>query len=463
MSEAKGKTLGEIILAGLMEKPSRIDTFKVRDPQFEDRQERAAIAVLRAEWENKKPERIDPELIKAAGNDGDGEYLCGLRGYEPTSDEEFGIYFRRFQEGPVKKSLVRKLDALARSKADIEDFDIEEIRPEWAELERLEQAGRTFEPDKVLMTGAEMQVLDIHVDWVLDKLIPERSLTLIYGPGGVGKTFLALAIAKAVSTGAPFLGLATKQKPVFYIDRENPWPMLIDRVRKMDIRDARFWHLSFAEQPPKIDVPEWEIYKSLPTGGLVFFDSGRACHEGDENSSQDAALVMNRLKELRERDNTIALLHHTPRSSERTAKGSTAWEDLSDQTLAFHRVRRGSLREIKEEIDAAEFDPDALYHFGTGRKTRYEPAKFYITANFDTGEFALADDPAALIVNALAEYIAGEGNGKNQTEIHKWANENIEGCSRKNKVVAALNRGTREGRWRVHPGLRGAKYYEPTT
>jgi hypothetical protein len=126
-------------------------------------------------------------------------------------------------------------------------------------------------------------------------------------------------------------------------------------------------------------------------------------------------------------------------------------------------VRRGSLREIKEEIDAAEYDPDALYHLGTGKKTRYTPAKFYVTTNYETGVFTLADDPAAPIINALAEYIAGEGNGQNQTEIYEWAKKNVEGCSRKDKLIAVLNRGAREDRWRVRPGLRGAKRYEPTS
>jgi len=229
----------------------------------------------------------------------------------------------------------------------------------------------------------------------------------------------------------------------------------------MDIRDVRFWHLSFAVQPPKLDAPTWEIYKKLPTGGLIFFDTARSCHDGDENSSKDVGLIMNRLKELRELDNDLALLHHTPRVNERAAKGSTAWEDLADQVLAFYRVRRGSLKEIKEEIDAAEYDPDTLYHLGTGKKTRYAPVKFYITANYETGEFILAEDPGAKVINMLAEHIAGEGSGQNQTEIMKWAKENLNGSTRTENLITLLKRGTREKRWRVRPGFKGAKYYEP--
>jgi hypothetical protein len=229
----------------------------------------------------------------------------------------------------------------------------------------------------------------------------------------------------------------------------------------MDIRDVRFWHLSFKTQPPKLDGPEWELYKGLPTGSFILFDTARSCHDGDENSSQDVGLVMNNLKELRELNNDIVLLHHTPRANERSAKGSTAWEDLADQTIAFHRVRRGTLKEIKEEIDAAEYDPDALYHLGTGKKTRYTPVKFYVTANYNTGVFTLEENPDAAAINSLAEYIRGAGRNQNQGEIFEWAKENVAGCGRKDKCIALLKRGVRERRWRARTGLKGAKFYEP--
>jgi hypothetical protein len=41
---------------------------------------------------------------------------------------------------------------------------------------------------------------------ILDPILQEKSLALLYGPRGLGKTFVALGIAWAAASGGSFLG-----------------------------------------------------------------------------------------------------------------------------------------------------------------------------------------------------------------------------------------------------------------
>lgn len=200
-------------------------------------------------------------------------------------------------------------------------------------------------PGNFLRTGSELQALDIRVEWVVDGLLPSRSLTLLYGRSGIGKTWLSLMIARAVSLGVPIFDRATIRRPVVYIDYENPLSVLVERIRLLNIRDVRFWHLSSATPPPRLDSPDWTLFKRLPQGSVLVFDTARACHNMDENSSEAPALVMGRLKELRELDHEIVLLHHTTKADDQNAKGSSGWYDLADHTLSFCPLKRSPFEE----------------------------------------------------------------------------------------------------------------------
>ncbi len=43
-----------------------------------------------------------------------------------------------------------------------------------------------------------IRALEISVEWIIDRLIPKGSITLIFGKGGVGKTWLTLDMARCI-------------------------------------------------------------------------------------------------------------------------------------------------------------------------------------------------------------------------------------------------------------------------
>lgn len=261
-----------------------------------------------------------------------------------------------------------------------------------------------------LLKWNDILSLDVHVEYVLENIIPKGSITLLFGRGGIGKTSLSLQIAHAVAEGRTFCNLKTIKAPVYYIDFENPLAVLKERVEKIGKAENLYiWHISCDPMPPKLDKLDWELYKQLPPG-LIIFDTLRAANLADENDSKPIALIMTRLKELRELGFTIVLLHHTPKGNENIFKGSTAILDLTDHVLGLEEVKG---------TGTIEFDLENLYQFGTRKKTRYDPYSMYLTFNPDKKGFDAAENPNITKLNDIQEVLNKCANPLNQTEFKK--------------------------------------------
>lgn len=60
-------------------------------------------------------------------------------------------------------------------------------------------------------------------EMLLDPILPERGLAMLYAPRGIGKTLLSLSIGLAVASGSPLLRWrAPRQRRVLYVDGEMP-------------------------------------------------------------------------------------------------------------------------------------------------------------------------------------------------------------------------------------------------
>jgi archaellum biogenesis ATPase FlaH len=309
-----------------------------------------------------------------------------------------------------------------------------------------------LDPMSFLRKGAELQQMDCKIEWAIDSLLPKQSITLLHGRGGIGKTWLCLILADAISKGISFMGLNTQRIPVVYVDFENSLPVLVERVRKIQIEDVLFWHTTNEVlTPPKLDCLKWESYKILPKDALVVFDTLRASQSQDENDSKQMAFVMARLKELRDAGFTILLLHHTPKSNDRTYKGSTVILDLADHVLSLHKVRKNNLEETADD----EESEDVLYRLGTKDKTRYEPYHLFMAFDPEKG-FVKAADPVEDDLQAIQEILASKGV-MNQGQLFEAAKANL-AMNSKGKVVNLFKKG--EGKFWVSHKERGATIYE---
>lgn len=77
------------------------------------------------------------------------------------------------------------------------------------------------------------------VDWLVERLLMQGKINLLYGPGGKGKGWLAICAAICVQTGTPMGGLRTQQANVLYYDYEDDKATFDQRVTAV----ARGWKM----------------------------------------------------------------------------------------------------------------------------------------------------------------------------------------------------------------------------
>lgn len=288
---------------------------------------------------------------------------------------------------------------------------------------------------KALRTGSDLQMLDIPVEWAVQNLIPLEGITLLSAKGGMGKTTISMQAENAMSKGNQFLGLETLKRPVVHITFEDSLPVIIKLIKRIGASDVFFWHTTNEIRPPRLDSKEWEFYKKLPQGAVLFFDTLRAAQSRDENDSQHMAFIMQRLKELRDLGFTIVLLHHTPKANEKIYKGSTCIFDLSDHVLSLHKVRKGNYKEIDDDDDTGDY----CYRLGTRDKTRYEPYHMFLEFDKEKRLFVIAQDPDIELIEAIYDLLADKDE-LNTNQVYDLVKKELD-IKGKAQVIKLLKKG----------------------
>ncbi|MBF0344557.1 MAG: AAA family ATPase [Nitrospirae bacterium] len=277
---------------------------------------------------------------------------------------------------------------------------------------------------RALVSIRDIRGMEISQDYICDKILPAQSISLFSGAGGVGKSTFALLLAEAIAQGKPFLGCSTIPRPVIYVDFENSMPTINERAKRYELDSFHVWHTSSEIPPPRIDDKAWELYKQLPQGAVLIFDTLRACQNGDENSSQDMQKVMSRFKELRDMGFTIVLLHHTAKGDGTRYKGSTAIQDLADHSVVLQKLKRGTDNEIFDDKET-----DIQYKLCTKDKTRYAPFSIFLEFEINRGFYVAEKDPREEYVEGISEIIKSlstNGEYPLQKDIKKLAKQDLD-------------------------------------
>lgn len=86
---------------------------------------------------------------------------------------------------------------------------------------------QTKEDIKLVYTANELLNSDFQIEWLIEKLIVAHTTNFISAESGIGKSRLAMQLAKAMATGSQFLKWpCTRQISVMYLSLEMPGDML---------------------------------------------------------------------------------------------------------------------------------------------------------------------------------------------------------------------------------------------
>ncbi len=158
----------------------------------------------------------------------------------------------------------------------------------------------------------------IEIDWIIPKILPAEGIVVFSGLAGSGKTWLAMAIAKAVSEGSKLFGeFDAKQLPVLYIDQENNRNTIVRRIRKLGIKPSpMFWLIDQSLRlDKKDDIERLKLICKEKKIKLVILDSFVRFHGGNENESSATAALFEEIKVLRREGISVLFLHHHRKES----------------------------------------------------------------------------------------------------------------------------------------------------
>ena len=184
-------------------------------------------------------------------------------------------------------------------------------------------------------------------EMLLDPILPEQGLAMLYAYRGVGKTYIALGIAAAVASGGSFLRwTAPRPRRVLYVDGELPAKTLQERsamiLAGLENVEPAPGSLQFitpdVQQRPIPDLATLEgqrlIEPHLEGIALLVVDNLSAlCRYGKENEGEGWLPVQEWALALRRRGISVLFVHHAGKNF--AQRGTSRREDLLDTVFTL--------------------------------------------------------------------------------------------------------------------------------
>jgi hypothetical protein len=230
----------------------------------------------------------------------------------------------------------------------------------------VEETGR---PVYKLLTPDELRNLP-RPEFLANNWLVKHTLSCIYGPSGVGKSFVALDLIFSIASGSEWLGcVPVQQGMVVYIaaegvgglaERMDAWCALHPEA---DISRVRF--LTSAVNMIEADQVT-NLINSIraqcdDTPVLVVIDTlARSMVGGDENSAKDMGRVIAAADHIKDELNChVSVVHHTGKNGD-DERGSSALRGACDTRIYVSDENGAIILSCVKQIDSVEPAPIGL-------------------------------------------------------------------------------------------------------
>lgn len=308
-----------------------------------------------------------------------------------------------------------------------------EIEAEGLKVKRTRWSGRMLVQDDSIKKP---------LAYLRGDIFTQGDMSMIFGPSGSGKSYLAMFIGGQIAMGREVAGMKTRRSNVLFLSEEMIDSIVKERTRLMwsdseldEMADR--WQvqcqagLDFCGDPRGAANALRGIIESrlFPKPDVVFIDALADIHSGDENSNQVMGIVAKAIRQVARITKTaIILIHHSGKASEfRTGKDLARGASIvTDKCEAVLWARGDGTQEVRSIVSfekarhvvghkpatftfAQEEDETRMENVGdTDGEPTWKPGISIVTAPYE--ETNASDRDVRKVASIVAQLVAGNND-----------------------------------------------------
>lgn len=241
---------------------------------------------------------------------------------------------------------------------------------------RQEPPHPKVEEQPTVYSAEDLDFVIADVEWLWNSWLPNGFLTILVARAGLGKSLLALYLAKVISQGLSWPDgtafNAQSSGKVLWCEAESCQALLKQRIQRLAIhKSAILLPLRPLDDVNLGNISHREAIVRVATQAevrLIILDSLRGCHREDENSSGLVNIIAWLSQLARDTGKALVAIHHLRKRSQLESsaatlermRGSSVISQLARSIWALEEVRGSDLLKLSCLKSNLALKPDPL-------------------------------------------------------------------------------------------------------